>query len=1014
MTKFVAESARCGGAIIQEENMEQMNLFENYPEHIRNMMYEITDLNELYRYCPVKEGKLRMMLDRKGVTYTESEEWTEHVRSIFTTIIEKSLKKDVVAVYPAFFSAKTGRGDMNYEDKHVRLFSDIIGCMTSQENERPRILCMRNTWTQFRDERTGNFRKNQKGAPQVQIPLEDETVSAKDMPQIAEGTKYWLKSHPEIKTLLIPSPELAGALFPSAGIPTAFKNSVFELYKGTLSFGAGDTYELREYNIAMLPSLLKYVKYGDPVLDVTADILSYAFHPAVPEPVNSIIIDSPDKIEIIKKKAKATGTPISLDFETTGLNPKYYDQHIISCHLSNGRTAWGFLVNHPRYPEQNGMPMVEALMDDPEMTLIIQNAVYDTKWYMAMTGKFPKARIYDTMLLDHWLHETHGSTSQKIGMGGAYSMDLQIPRYLHYSSHKPMLDEAMEKIEFVNPYKAPSSSEIEAFTVKEVRALVDMVNDPERREPNSGKYAGLSYQMLFDYGNSDAAATWRIFDKQRQAITEQCGEKWPRVIEELMPKLIYNTARMELTGAPLNYDMMIEKIKQVNLDAKGCKDRVEEATHFQFDLNSQQQLIKYLTEFEKIDPEMLYSVKKDGICADIETLGRFEKTIKWMPDFLSYKKAMKLKNTYLIPMILKSHNGVLYFGIDLTGTVTGRLASRNPNIQNLPKALKICGKKVGLKEVIQAPEGHIFSDMDLSSAEVKVLTVVCPDEKLVDVLKRGLDAHSYTASLVSQTSPNPKSYEEIYHSHQKADHVIDEPMTEEDSVNEALRKNAKRVTFGAIYRIGKQGLATQLVYKYNDDPKLSFKQNQLERQKVGEVIAQELLDKLFNEVYPTLGKSFTRSDFNVFNRHYGESIFGRRRRYTHSVIPLVNEIFLSSGLYSQEGTSLFSLNDCISFIPSQRCFRQNVNFEVQSPTSDYMQFYINYILTQCSSIPDFNFHLTVHDSALFSFVDTKENYEKFRKVCDYGMDVYLKSLDDRLPVTIGYGMDTAYNYCKIG
>ena len=350
----------------------------------------------------------------------------------------------------------------------------------------------------------------------------------------------------------------------------------------------------------------------------------------------------------------------------------------------------------------------------------------------------------------------------------------------------------------------------------------------------------------------------------------------------------------------------------------------------------------------------------------------------------------------------------------LYGTVTGRLASRNPNIQNLPKALKICGKKIGLKEVIQAPEGHVFSDMDLSSAEVKVLTVVCPDEKLVDVLKRGLDAHSYTASLVSQTSPNPKSYEEIYHSHQKADHVIDEPMTEEDNVNEALRKNAKRVTFGAIYRIGKQGLATQLVYKYDNNPALSFKENQLERQKVGEVIAQELLDKLFNEVYPTLGKSFARSDFNVFNRHYGESIFGRRRRYDHSIIPLVNDIFLSSGLYSQEGTSIMNLNDCISFVPSQRCFRQNVNFEVQSPTSDYMQFYINYILTNCADIPDFNFHLTVHDSALFSFVDTPENYAKFKKVCDYGMDVYLKSLDDRLPVTIGYGMDTAHNYCKIG
>ena len=998
----------------QENAMEQYALFEDYPEHVRTMMFEITAESELHKYCPVKESKLKAVLSGKGLNYIETEDQFAALQRYFIQTVKASLRQDTIVIFPAYFSAKSGRPNMTCIDKHISLFSNYISCMTSTEGERPRILCMRHNYESFRDIYTGDFIKGRSSAmPSSQIPIEDETVNAKHLLTIAEGVKYWLKSHPEIRNIVSPSMELLSILFPDSDFPVAFKNAALRLFKGTLSFGAFDSLEHREYTFTAIPSMLKYVKYGDGILDVTADMLSYIFHPAEQPEVKSVIIDNMEQIEKIKAKAKAAQIPISLDFETTGLNPKYYDQHIISCHMSNGNVSWGFLVNHPRYPEKNGMPMVEAMMDDPEMTLIIQNAVYDTKWYMAMTGKFPKAKIYDTMLLDHWLNETLGSTSLKAGMGGAYSMDLQIPRYLHYSSHKPMLDEAMEKIEFVNPYKAPSASEIEAFTVKEVRQLVDMVNDPHRREPNSGKYAGLSYEMLFDYGNSDAAATWRIFDKQRQKITEQCGEKWPRVIEELMPKLIYNTARMENTGAPLNYDMIIEKIKDVNLSAKQCKDRVEEATHYQFDLNSPKQLLDYLTKHEKIDPEMLYSVKKDDICVDIETLGRFEKTISWMPDFLSYKKAMKLKNTYLIPIVLKSCCGTLYFGIDLTGTVTGRLASRNPNIQNLPKALKICGKKVGLKEVIQAPDGHIFSDMDLSSAEVKVLTVVCPDEKLVDVLKRGLDAHSYTASLVSQTSPNPKSYEEIYHSHQKADHVIDEPMTEEDGVNEALRKNAKRVTFGAIYRIGKQGLATQLVYKYNEDPKLSFKQNQLERQKVGEVIAQDLLDKLFNEVYPTLGKSFERSDFNVFNRHYGESIFGRRRRYTHSVIPMVNHLFLGTGLYSKEGHSILSLADSISFIPSQRCFRQNVNFEVQSPTSDYMQFYINYILTRCSDIPDFNFHLTVHDSALFSFVDTKENYDKFKKVCDYGMDVYLKSLDDRLPVTIGYGMDTAYNYCKI-
>lgn len=1004
------------------------------PSSSGDLIMEITSPSNLSRYNPVEDSTLRSILELT-VMPVEIGDYSTKVMNEFKQAVRSSLRSDTAVIFPAYFSSKAGSPKSRYPRKHISLFSNLLSSMRNREGERPRMLCLNDLHPEHRDNMTGRWLRNKSDAsnenreskyekkvndylsgtsiPATAIPLDDEEIKASHMPVIISSVRKWLADNPEVTNLVFTSPEFAGQLFKTSPLPSSLGEAAYRTYDAELLLKIDGAAVTRRYRVGFIPSLLNLIKFEDRGLDITADMLSVLMNPGKQEPVKRKIIRTPAQASKIVKYCIKHGTPLSLDIETTGLNPVFPKQSIISASVSNGEWSAAFLVDHPRYPQHKGLDILKVFFMAEGLTLVLQNAAFDIKWFKFFTGLYPAARLYDTMLLDHWLFEGQGSVSKFLGLGFGYSMDVQIPRYLRVSSHKPMLEKALAEAEVRNPFSFPKEAELSALTVKDLQDILAKMHSPEWLEPNSGRYAGIDLNLLLRYNQDDAAATLRIFNRQCSMIDAQCGGRrnWPEVLNGLMPKLIHNAVEMELNGAPVDYDEILDKVRVVSVEMDQCRGAVESATSASFNIDSAPQLIDHLTRVCKVHRDELWSVKKGKISTEVEILSRLVDRIPWMNDLLSYKKAAKLKCTYLIPILFKSYKGVLYFGINLTGTVTGRLSSRNPNIQNLPSSLTVSGRKIGLKEVIQAKSGRILADMDLSSAEVKVLTVPCPDPTLINVLKQGMDSHCYTASIVSQKTSHPVSYEAMYTAHMKKEGKIKEPMTALEKEYVKARKNAKKVTFGSIYRIGKQGLAPQLEFPFTPPEGLTYKQVLEKRQAEGEVFAAELLSQLFTEIYPTLPKVFRRSDIQVFNRHYGESIFGRRRRYVYTLVPLVHRILTGAGLYSETGRSIFDIDDCLRFIPSKRCFRQNVNFEVQSPTSDYMQYYIYYISTEGRKAGiDQIFHFTVHDSAVFSFSETPENASAFEAVCNKGMSEYLMSLSDKLPVVIGYGMAMSRKY----
>lgn len=244
-----------------------------------------------------------------------------------------------------------------------------------------------------------------------------------------------------------------------------------------------------------------------------------------------------------------------------------------------------------------------------------------------------------------------------------------------------------------------------------------------------------------------------------------------------------------------------------------------------FNINSPKQLGQIL--FEKL---MLphYRKTKSGYSTDVSVL---EKLIDYHPIIeliLDYRKDSKLKNTYCDGLGKQiSDDGRIHTTFKQTQTLTGRLSSAEPNLQNIPVRSE---KGKELRKFFVADEGCVLIDADYSQIELRVLASVSYDETLIDAFINDADIHTVTASQVFGVP--------------------------HDSVTEEMRKRAKAVNFGIIYGIGDYSLSQDL---------------KIPRKTAAEYI-KNYLDK-----YSGVREYLETAKREAREKGYVETIFGRRR-----------------------------------------------------------------------------------------------------------------------------------------
>lgn len=199
-----------------------------------------------------------------------------------------------------------------------------------------------------------------------------------------------------------------------------------------------------------------------------------------------------------------------------------------------------------------------------------------------------------------------------------------------------------------------------------------------------------------------------------------------------------------------------------------------------FNINSPKQLGVVL--FEEMG---LKSKKKTktGYSTDIETLEQLSDECPLIPLILGYRQLSKLKSTYAdgLRECIDKRDGRIHTTFRQTLTMTGRLSSVEPNLQNIPVRTE-AGKE--LRRFFLAKDGCVLVDCDYSQIELRVLAHISGDETLIDAFKTGKDIHSITASQVFGIS--------------------------EEQVTSSMRKRAKAVNFGIVYGISEFSLSKDI------------------------------------------------------------------------------------------------------------------------------------------------------------------------------------------------------------
>jgi len=937
---------------------------------VSNDLLEINSNNLLPQYFGMDLWRFNKVLG-----WSDGEEAFNLAQKAF--VKNYSVRQDSVVLIPAYLlkPIKEEKYDTTVTKAHYKFYKSVVSLLQDENKEHPRIVIPKERNTE-------------------QPHYVFSKMTAKIKAEVAQNFNSWLINASNVTKVYISDIVVARLVFPEIKFGSSFSDCAYDIYKTKIGS--------RIVDVMVLPSPVQLESQEEKGYVLISEFFRVAQNQ---KEIPNIVVD---EITTLKDLKTTLGNLerdklkfMALDLETSGLNPKFFKQSILSCGFSNGIQAWAFLVEHPLYPNEEGLSMLNYLNDFKGVSnFVFQNAKFDLKWLQHFCGHLPTVRINDTLLVDHWLWEGGGSLSAKLKTH-SFSMAKQISRYLGYSSHKDMVATYVENAPLRNEVEMPKASDM---TLKDVKHWIDIVKDPKRMEPNSGAYIAIPKDELLRYNGLDAWMTWKIFEEQGKRVIKEVGgkSKVPLTITEIQPRQSRAVSEMELNGAPIDYDVILTNIRKAQDVIHDAEAKLNDLINIEawrklnkgeFNLTSNPQLLKYLFEHEKIKRSLLWDEQEGKYSTGADYLKNLIVGHPWVKELDRFKKAYKARNTYLIPFILKSHVGVLYFGLSITGTATGRLSSQNPNLQNLPVSFmkKTPEDRIDIKSCIRVPEGYTFADFDYANLEVKILCAksYCPDENLIKAINEGADIHCLTASRVFGLN-----YAELFEAKRKDD-TEGEVLTEKDKELLGWRQAAKASIFGTIYGIGPHKFADNLIQGPDES-----KNDVIAR-------AETILNTLKTVAYPRLLQMFDTNDRNLLEKGYAQTILGRRRRF-HLTTPRQNWITLQqAGLLGN-----FSEIEALKMVVGGgREYRQLGNFLVQSTGSDVVQLFIGEFQKQKDPKYEIKFVAQVHDSIIFHYKNLPGAKDYVNSLLEKTAEQYISAkLGEELPVRIGHACQHGRGY----
>lgn len=421
---------------------------------------------------------------------------------------------------------------------------------------------------------------------------------------------------------------------------------------------------------------------------------------------------------------------ICFDTETTSLDANDAEMVGMSFSIKPGE---GYYVPVPANQEAAKALLLhfEPLFNNEKITWIGQNLKYDMlilRWY----GYELKGEIFDTMLA-HYVIEPDGKRS----------MDVLSVQYLGY---EPVhIDELIGK-----------------------------------KGKNQGNMRDVELEKIKDYAAEDADITLQL----KQVFHPQLKKK---EVEEVFYKvenpLVKVLTAMEFEGVRIDEGFLKEYSLQLDKEAKQAEENVYQQAGVRFNLASPKQLGEVLFEKLQLDPKAK-KTKTGQYATGEDVLLKLANQNKIVEDILAFRELTKLKSTYVdaLPTMINRKTGRVHTSYAQAVAVTGRLASNNPNLQNIPVRTER-GKEIR-KAFIPGDKERVLLSADYSQIELRIVAAISGDPAMCDAFKQAKDIHTATAAKVYGV--------------------------EEQDVTKEMRYKAKSVNFGIIYGQGAFGLADNL------------------------------------------------------------------------------------------------------------------------------------------------------------------------------------------------------------
>ncbi|NDH21010.1 MAG: DNA polymerase I, partial [Rhodobacteraceae bacterium] len=434
---------------------------------------------------------------------------------------------------------------------------------------------------------------------------------------------------------------------------------------------------------------------------------------------------------------------VAVDTETTSLNEMQAELVGISLSVKAGEACYIPLTHKANAADdlfggaelaENQLSLNVALdaltpmLRDPSILKIGQNMKYDTKIFAGLG--IDVAPIDDTMLMSYAMH------------GGLHNhgMDGLSERYLNHTPIpiKPLLGTGKSAITFD-------------------RVPID----------EATKYAAEDADITL--------RLWQLFKPRLHAA------KVTRVYEGLERPLISVLAQMERTGIKVDRDTLSRMSNAFAQKMTALESEIHEMAGEAFNVGSPKQLGEIM--FDKLGYEGgkkgkngAYSTGAD-ILEDLATIHDLPKRV------LDWRQLSKLKSTYTDALQdhINPDTGRVHTSYSIAGANTGRLASTDPNLQNIPVRTED-GRRI--REAFIADTGNVLVSLDYSQIELRILAHVAGIDSLKQAFRDGLDIHAMTAA-----------------------EMFDVPL---DEMTSDIRRQAKAINFGVIYGISGFGLARNL------------------------------------------------------------------------------------------------------------------------------------------------------------------------------------------------------------